>query len=212
MPDFPKTNRSEVRRLAKRGKYDRETIYNILDEGFVCHVAFAIDGQPFIIPTLYARSGDSIFIHGSAVSRMLKNLSEGVKLCLSVTLVDGIVLARSAFNHSMNYRSVVIFGKGKLIESDEEKLSALKTISDNVLPERFEDSRQPTQKELNVTSVIKIEIEEASAKIREGDPIDDKKDYETDFWAGVLPIKTTFGEPIADVKLDENIELPDYLK
>lgn len=212
MPDFPKTNRSEVRRLAKRGKYDRETIYNILDEGFVCHVAFAIDGQPFIIPTLYARSGDSIFIHGSAVSRMLKNLSEGVKLCLSVTLVDGIVLARSAFNHSMNYRSVVIFGKGKLIESDEEKLSALKTISDNVLPERFEDSRQPTQKELNVTSVIKIEIEEASAKIREGDPIDDKKDYETDFWAGVLPLKTTFGEPIADARLDEDIELPDYLK
>ncbi len=186
--------------------------HKILDEGFVCHAGFVVEGQPFIIPTLYARSGDSIFIHGSAVSRMLKNLSEGVKVCVSVTLVDGLVLARSAFHHSINYRSVVVFGTGRLIESDEEKLSALKTISENALPGRFEDSRPPTQKELNVTSVIKIEIEEASAKIREGDPIDDDKDYDLDFWAGVLPIETRFGEPIADAKLDEEIELPDYLK
>lgn len=212
MSDFPKTERNQVRRIAKRGKYDRKTIYKILDEGFVCHAGFVVEGQPFIIPTLYARSGDSIFIHGSAVSRMLKNLSEGVKVCVSVTLVDGLVLARSAFHHSINYRSVVVFGTGRLIESDEEKLSALKTISENALPGRFEDSRPPTQKELNVTSVIKIEIEEASAKIREGDPIDDDKDYDLDFWAGVLPIETRFGEPIADAKLDEEIELPDYLK
>lgn len=210
--DFPKTKRNEVRRLTKRGKYDRESIYKILDEDFVCHVAFNIDGQPYIIPTLYARSGDAIFIHGSSVSRMLKNLSEGIDVCVAVTLVNDLVLARSAFNHSINYRSVVVFGKGRLIEDDEEKLSALKAISDNALPERFEDSRQPTQKELNRTSVIKIEIEEASAKIREGDPVDDEKDYETNFWAGVLPIETKFGEPIADEKLDENIELPDYLK
>ena len=212
MSDFPKTNRNEVRRLAKRGKYDRETVYKTLDEGFVCHVAFAVDEQPFIVPTLYARVEDSIFIHGSHVSRMLKNLSEGIDVCVAVTLVDGIVLARSAFNHSMNYRSVVVFGKGKLIEDDEEKLFALKAISDHVLKHRWEDCREPTEKELNVTSVIKIEIKEASAKIREGDPIDDKKDYETDFWAGVLPIETNFGKPIADAKLDDNIELPDYLK
>ena len=212
MSDFPKTDRNEVRRLAKRGKYDRETIHKILDEGFVCHVAFAVDGQPFIVPTLYARVEDSIFIHGSHISRMLKNLSEGIDVCVSVTLVDGIVLARSAFNHSMNYRSVVVFGKGKLIEDDKEKLSALKAISDHVLKHRWEDCREPTEKELNVTSVIKIKIEEASAKIREGDPVDDKKDYETNFWAGVLPIETKFGKPIADAKLDENIELPDYLK
>ena len=212
MSDFPKTERNQVRRIAKRGKYDRKTIYKILDEGFVCHAGFVVEGQPFIIPTLYARSGDSIFIHGSAVSRMLKNLSEGVKVCVSVTLVDGLVLARSAFHHSINYRSVVVFGTGRLIESDEEKLSALKTISENALPGRFEDSRPPTQKELNVTSVIKIEIEEASAKIREGYPIDDDKDYDLDFWAGVLPIETRFGEPIADAKLYEEIELPDYLK
>ncbi len=165
-----------------------------------------------MIPTLYARSGDSIFIHGSAVSRMLKNLSEGIEICLTVTLVDGLVLARSAFNHSMNYRSAVVFGNGRLVEESGEKLAALKTISDNALPDRFDDSRAPTEKELKATSVIRIEIEEASAKIRSGDPIDDRKDYDSPFWAGVLPIETSFGKPIADSKLDETVELPDYLK
>ncbi len=212
MQDFPKTDRNQVRRIAERGKYDRKTIYEILDEGFLCHVGFCIENQPFVIPTLYARSGDSIFIHGSAVSRMLKNLSEGIEICLTVTLVDGLVLARSAFNHSMNYRSAVVFGNGRLVEESGEKLAALKTISDNALPDRFDDSRAPTEKELKATSVIRIEIEEASAKIRSGDPIDDRKDYDSPFWAGVLPIETSFGKPIADSKLDETVELPDYLK
>jgi nitroimidazol reductase NimA-like FMN-containing flavoprotein (pyridoxamine 5'-phosphate oxidase superfamily) len=211
LKDYPKTNRNQVKRVAKRGKYDRETIYKILDEGFLCHVGFNVDGQPFVIPTLYARIDDSIIIHGSSISRMLKNIEQGINVCITVTLVDGIVLARSAFNHSMNYRSVVVFGTGKLIEDDAEKLSALKAVSDNVLIQRWEDSRQPTENELNVTSVLKIGIEEASAKIRKGDPIDDKKDYETDFWAGVLPIDTKFGKPIPDTKLDESIELPEYL-
>ena len=209
MQDFPKTDRNQVRRIAERGKYDRKTI---LDEGFLCHVGFCIENQPFVIPTLYARSGDSIFIHGSAVSRMLKNLSEGIEICLTVTLVDGLVLARSAFNHSMNYRSAVVFGNGRLVEESGEKLAALKTISDNALPDRFDDSRAPTEKELKATSVIRIEIEEASAKIRSGDPIDDRKDYDSPFWAGVLPIETSFGKPIADSKLDETVELPDYLQ
>jgi len=212
LQDFPKTDRNQVRRIAERGKYDRKTIYEILDEGFLCHVGFCIENQPFVIPTLYARSGDSIFIHGSAVSRMLKNLSEGIEICLTVTLVDGLVLARSAFNHSMNYRSAVVFGNGRLVEESGEKLAALKTISDNALPDRFDDSRAPTEKELKATSVIRIEIEEASAKIRSGDPIDDRKDYDSPFWAGVLPIETSFGKPIADSKLDETVELPDYLK
>ncbi len=209
--EFAKTERNQVRRIAKRGKYDKETIYPILDEGFLCHVSFCINEQPFIIPTLFARVEDAIYIHGSHISRMLKTLAEGVPICLSVTLVDGLVLARSAFHHSMNYRSTVIFGTGKLVTDEAEKLLALKAISDHLLPERWEDCRQPNAKELNVTSVIKIEIEEASAKIREGMPVDDKEDYDLPIWAGVLPITQTFGAPVSDGKLSKNIETPDYL-
>jgi len=212
LSDFPKTERNQVRRVAKRGQYDRETIYKILDEGYLCHVGFSVGEQPFVIPTLYARVDDSIIIHGSSISRMLKNVEEGVRVCVTVTLVDGLVLARSAFHHSMNYRSVCAFGTGKLIEDDDEKIAALVAVSDNLLKERWEDSRAPNEKELNVTSVLKIEIEEASAKTREGDPIDDAKDYELPIWAGVLPIETQFGEPVADSKLDSEIELPEYLK
>lgn len=212
MSEFPKTERNQVRRVAKRGKYDRETVYKILDEGFVCHVGFSVDEQIFVIPTLYARVDNSIIIHGSHISRMLKNIEKGVQVCVTVTLIDGLVLARSAFHHSMNYRSVMVFGTGKLIEDKAEKLSALKAVSDNLLQKRWEDSREPTENELNITSVLKIEIEEASAKIREGDPVDDTKDYELPIWAGVLPYETKFGEPSADAKLDKNIELPDYLK
>ncbi len=211
MSDFKQTERNEVRRVAKRGKYDRETIYEILDEGYLCHVGFSIDDQPFVIPTLYARIDDSIVIHGSSISRMLKNIEKGVGVCATVTLVDGLVLARSAFHHSMNYRSAVVFGKGTLIEDKDEKVEALKAISDNLLEKRWDDCREPNEKELNVTSVIRIRIDEASAKIREGDPVDDASDYELPFWAGVLPLETQFGKPIPDAKLDENIELPGYL-
>jgi nitroimidazol reductase NimA-like FMN-containing flavoprotein (pyridoxamine 5'-phosphate oxidase superfamily) len=209
--EFEQTERNQVRRIAKRGKYDKETIYRILDEAFLCHVSFSIDGQPFIIPTLFARVEDSIYIHGSHISRMLKTLSEGVRICLCVTLVDGLVLARSAFHHSMNYRSAVVFGRGKLVDDEAEKLLALKAISDNLLPERWEDCRQPNAKELNVTSVIRIEIEEASAKIREGMPVDDDSDLELPIWAGILPISQKFSEPVPDEKLSAKIPLPDYL-
>ncbi|NNE97544.1 MAG: pyridoxamine 5'-phosphate oxidase family protein [Pyrinomonadaceae bacterium] len=212
MSEFPKTERNQVRRVAKRGKYDRKTIYKILDAGYLCHVGFAVDQQPFVIPTLYARIEDSIIVHGSSISRMLKNLEKGVRVCVTVTLVDGIVLARSAFHHSMNYRSVCVFGTGRLVEDQGEKIDALKAVSDNLLENRWEDSRPPNQKELNVTSVIKIDIEEASAKIREGDPIDDASDYELPIWAGVLPIITEFGEPQADSKLSSDIDLPEYLE
>jgi nitroimidazol reductase NimA-like FMN-containing flavoprotein (pyridoxamine 5'-phosphate oxidase superfamily) len=210
--EFRKTPRNQVRRLAKRGKYDKDTVYRILDEAALCHLSFVVDEQPFVIPTLFARIDDVIYVHGSQISRMLKTLAQGVRLCLTVTLVDGLVLARSAFHHSMNYRSAVVFGTGKLVESDEEKLRALNAISDHLLPERWEDCRQPNIKELNVTSVIRIEIEEASAKIREGMPVDDKEDYELPVWAGILPIKQSFGEPIPDEQLSADILLPDYLK
>ncbi len=212
MNDFEKTGTNQVRRQAGRGHYDRETVYSILDEGFVCHVGFVLDGKPFVIPTLYARENDKIYIHGSSISRMLKELEKGVELCLTVTLVDGIVLARSAFHHSMNYRSAVIFGTGKLVEGQNEKNAALEAISENILEERWADSRLPTEKELNVTSVIEIRIKQASAKIRTGDPSDDKKDYELPIWAGILPVETHFGEPVPDTLLDEEIELPEYLK
>lgn len=208
--EFAKTERNQVRRIAKRGKYDKETIFEILDKSFLCHISFCLNEQPFTIPTLFARVDDAIYIHGSHISRMLKTLAEGVSLCLTVTLVDGLVLARSAFHHSINYRSAVIFGTGTLVESEAEKNLALKAISDNILPERWEDCREPNPKELNVTSVIKIEIEDASAKIREGMPIDDDSDMDLPVWAGILPIKQTFGEPIPDENLSPKIQIPDY--
>lgn len=211
MSDFSKTERNTVRRRAERGRYDRETVFGILDEGFLCHLGFVVDGQPFVIPTLYGRDGDTIFVHGSSVSRMLKNLSTGIKACVTVTLSDGIVLARSAFHHSMNYRSVTAFGTGREVTDREEKLRALKQISDNVLPGRWEDCRLPDDKELNVTTVIAIPIEEAAAKIREGAPKDDARDYELPFWAGVVPFGLAYGDPVADDRLMEGVDLPEYL-
>ncbi|QQS40822.1 MAG: pyridoxamine 5'-phosphate oxidase family protein [Acidobacteriota bacterium] len=210
--EFEKHERNTVRRQASRGKYDRETVFGILDEAFLCHVGFSVEGQPFVIPTLYARDGETIFIHGSSISRMLKNLSEGLRACVTVTITDGIVLARSAFHHSMNYRSVTIFGQGALVEDENEKVRALEVISENVLPGRWADSRGPTKKELDVTSVIAIRIEDAAAKIREGGPKDDKRDYELPIWAGVVPIVQMPLEPVADALLPEGIEVPDYIK
>lgn len=210
--DFEKKERNTVRRQASRGKYDRETVFGILDEAFLCHVGFSVNEQPFVIPTLYGREGENIYIHGSAISRMLENLSEGLPVCVTVTITDGIVLARSAFHHSMNYRSVTVFGRGVLVEDYDEKIRALALISENVLPGRWEDAREPTEKEMNVTSVIGIAIEDAAAKIREGGPKDDKKDYELPVWAGVLPIDQKVLEPVADDLLPDDIEIPDYIR
>lgn len=212
MSDYEKTAKITVRRQASRGFYDAETINAILDEGYLCHVGFLHEGQPFVIPTLYARIGEKIYIHGSSVSRMLKELNTGLDLCLTVTLVDGIVLARSAFHHSMNYRSVVVFGTGRLVMETELKLKALKAVSENVMPERWDDARAPTDVELNATSVIEIPITEASAKIRKGDPKDDSGDYDLPIWAGVLPIETAYGVPEPDSLLGDGIDLPEYLK
>jgi nitroimidazol reductase NimA-like FMN-containing flavoprotein (pyridoxamine 5'-phosphate oxidase superfamily) len=210
MPSFPPTERTTLKRLPKRGVYDREIVYGILDEGFVCHVGFAVDGQPFVIPTGYARVDDQLYIHGSQVSRMLRTLSEGIAVCVTVTLVDGLVLARSAFHHSINYRSVVIFGNATLVEDKAAKLAALFAFSEHVIRGRWDDVREPTEQELKATTVLSLSLAEASAKVRSGPPIDDEEDYALNVWAGVLPLKTFAGAPINDPRLRKDIEPPAY--
>jgi nitroimidazol reductase NimA-like FMN-containing flavoprotein (pyridoxamine 5'-phosphate oxidase superfamily) len=210
MASFPQTERTTLKRLPKRGVFDRDLVYQILDEGFICHVSFAVDGQPFVIPTGYARAGDQLYIHGSQVSRMLRTLSNGIEVCVAVTLVDGLVLARSAFHHSMNYRSVVIFGRAALVEEREAKLAALFAFSEQVIPSRWDDVRQPTEPELKATTVLALALDEASAKVRTGPPLDDDEDYALDVWAGVLPLKIVAGQPVSDPRLPEGLEPPSY--
>ncbi len=210
MTSFPQTERTTLKRLPKRGIFDRELVYEILDEGFICHVSFAVDGQPFVIPTGYARAGDELYIHGSQVSRMLRTLSNGIEVCVAVTLVDGLVLARSAFHHSMNYRSVVIFGRAALVTEREAKLAALFAFSEHVIAGRWDEVRQPTEQELKATTVLALPLSEASAKVRTGPPLDDEEDYALDLWAGVLPLKIVAGAPVSDPRLPESIEPPSY--
>jgi hypothetical protein len=204
--------RTRVVREAFRGIYDREAVYQILDEGFLCHVGFAVDGQPFVIPTSYGRKDASLYIHGSAASRMLKQMKEGVNVCITVTLLDGLVLARSIFNHSMNYRSVVILGKATLVDAPQEKLEALRLLSEHILPGRWEDSRQPNERELKQTSVLRVPIEEFSAKVRQGPAIDDEEDYAFPTWAGVIPLEMVARPPIDDARLLPGEEAPEYAK
>ena len=206
------TARTRVVREPHRGVYDREAAYRILDEGFLCHIGFAVDGQPFVIPTSYGRNGDSLYIHGSAASRMLRRMKDGVAVCITVTLLDGLVLARSVFNHSMNYRSVVILGKGTLVEDAGEKLAALRVLSEHILPGRWDDSRQPNERELKATSVLRVPIEEFSAKVRTGPPIDDEEDYSFPTWAGVVPLEIKVGAPIPDTQLDPARQFPEYVR
>jgi uncharacterized protein len=207
---FPQTERTKLKRLPKRGHFDRETVHAILDEGFICHVGFAVDGQPFVIPTGYARAGDKLYIHGSQASRMLRNLANGIDACVTVTIVDGLVLARSAFHHSMNYRSVLVFGRATPVEDREEKLKALLALSEHFVPGRWNDVREPTEEELIQTTVLCLPLEEASAKIRTGPPLDDEEDYALPIWAGVVPLKLTAGQPIKDPRLLEGIPVPEY--
>ena len=187
-----------MRREPQRGRYDRETIDAILDEALVCHLGFVHDGHPHVIPTLFARIGDEVFVHGSAASRMLRTLAGGVDACLTVTLVDGLVLARSVFNHSVNYRSVVLYGQAHLISEPAEKEQALEAFTERMLPGRWADVRWPTRKELKATTVLKLPIDEGSAKVRTGPPIDDEEDYALDVWAGVVPLSLVRGEPVPD--------------
>jgi nitroimidazol reductase NimA-like FMN-containing flavoprotein (pyridoxamine 5'-phosphate oxidase superfamily) len=210
-PNVP-TARTRLVREADRAVYDRETVNQILDEGFLCHVGFVVDGQPFVIPTSYGRKDDCLYIHGSAASRMLRQMKGGEPVCVTVTLLDGLVLARSIFNHSMNYRSVVVLGKAVPVDDAAEKLVALRLLSEHIIPGRWADSRRPNERELKATSVLRLPIEEFSAKVRKGPAIDDEEDYSFPTWAGVVPLEMKVGEPIRDERLAENISLPTYVR
>jgi nitroimidazol reductase NimA-like FMN-containing flavoprotein (pyridoxamine 5'-phosphate oxidase superfamily) len=209
---YTPTARTRVTREPQLGVYDREVAYQILDEGFLCHVGFTAEGQTFVIPTSYGRSGDHLYVHGSAASRTLKQMKDGVPVCVTVTLLDGLVLARSVFNHSMNYRSVVILGRAAAVEHPAEKLAALRVLSEHIIPGRWDDARLPNERELKATLVLKLPIEEFSAKVRTGPPIDDESDYAFPTWAGVIPLKIETGSPIADPRLDPSRKVPQYLQ
>lgn len=212
MSSFEKTDLNRVKRIPKRGHYDKATIYPIVDEALICHVGLIHEGKPVVIPTIHARSEDAILIHGASTSRLMTHTGGGNDICITITHLDGLVLARSSFNHSMNYRSVVLYGKGEIVEDIEEKNKALALFTNKLVPHRWEDARKPTQTELKATHVVKIPIDLASAKVRTGPPVDDKKDYELDVWAGVLPIITSFGEIEEDPLLEKSIKVPQYIK
>jgi len=207
-----KTKRNTHNRIPKRGSHDLQTIHAILDKEFICHVGFVLDGQPYVIPTCYGRCENNIYIHGATAGRMFSNLEKGFDICVTVTLVDGLVLARSAFNHSVNYRSVVIFGKAILITDEEEKMKALEKFTEHAVPGRWKETRPPTPNELKMTSVLAISLEEASAKIRQGPPVDDDKDHLLPYWAGVVPLRKTLLDPIPDPKLRTDIAVPESVK
>ncbi|MFK8182962.1 MAG: pyridoxamine 5'-phosphate oxidase family protein [Phormidesmis sp.] len=204
-----KTDKTKVKRAPKRGHYDFETVARILDEGLVCHVGFVVDNQPFVIPTAYGRLDNKIYIHGASASRMMKALDAGIDVCLTVTLLDGLVLARSAYHHSMNYRSVVLLGKAEQVSDPDEKRMALKAFTEHVMKGRWNDVRSPNEAELASTVVLSLPITEASAKIRTGPPIDDSADYDLPVWAGVLPLHQQPGLPITDPQLSVEVEIPD---
>jgi hypothetical protein len=212
MNDFTPTERTEVRQLPQRATYDRGTVYRILDEGLVCHIGFVADGRPVVIPTAYGRKDDTLYIHGSTASRMFRALAAGAEACVTVTLLDGLVLARSAFHHSMNYRSVVVLGKAFVIDDPAAKLEALRVISERVAPGRWREIRPPSNKELQSTMVLAIPLKEVSAKVRTGAPIDDPEDYALPVWAGVLPLRSAADEPVPDDHLPAAIRVPEYLR
>jgi len=198
MRAFTPTQRSEVRRHAERGVYDMDQVYSILDEGYVCHLGFVADGQPYVIPTAYGRSGNEMYIHGSAASRTIASLAQGIDACATVTLVDGLVLARSAFRHSINYRSVVVLGRARLITDPGEKTNALRCFTNHIVPGRWEEVRLPNKTEMMKTSVLALPLNEVSAKARSGPPLDPDDDYVWPVWAGIVPIQTHIGNPIPD--------------
>jgi nitroimidazol reductase NimA-like FMN-containing flavoprotein (pyridoxamine 5'-phosphate oxidase superfamily) len=205
------TERSKLRRLPNRGSHDPQVIYEVLDRAFLAHVGFVVGGQPFVIPTLFGREEDTLYLHGSAASRMLNQLSGGIPVCVNATVVEGIVLARSAFHHSMNYRSVVAFGTARKIDDPERKMRALEIVSEHVIAGRWADVRPPTDKELKATTVLELQIEEASAKIRQGPPLDDEEDYGLPVWAGILPLTLQSEAPVPDPRLPQDIQPPHYI-
>ena len=212
MESFTPTPRTTIKRIPKRGQYEREIVYQILDEGLVCHIGFVVDDQPYVIPTAYGRVGEKLYIHGSPASRMLRTLKESINVCITVTLVDGLVLARSAFHHSMNYRSVVVFGKASVVQDAEEKLKALYAFCEHVVPGRWESVRQPSPNELAGTLVLSVPLVEVSAKVRTGPPIDDEADYDLPVWAGEIPLRLVAAAPIDDPRLTAGIVPPSHVR
>ncbi len=206
------TQRTRIKRISSRGHYERELIYQILDEALVCHIGFTVDGQPFVIPTAYGRVSDRLYIHGSPASRMLRSLQSGIEVCVTVTLLDGLVLARSAFHHSMNYRSVVIFGTATTVQDTDQKLEALRAFSEHIVPGRWAEVRQPNPQEVQGTLVLTLPLTEASAKVRTGPPLDDEADYSLPVWAGVVPLKLSAGVPVPDPRLQQEITTPPYVQ
>ncbi|MEO7911677.1 MAG: pyridoxamine 5'-phosphate oxidase family protein [Roseiflexaceae bacterium] len=209
---FAKTVRNKVKRLPERGHYDAATIYPIVDAALICHVGFAFEGQPFVIPTLHARQDDTILLHGAKGSRLLRHIQSGGEVCITITLVDGIVLARSVFHHSINYRSAVLFGKGAVIVDAQAQLQALEVFTERLIPGRWQDARPPNALELKQTTVVAVQIESASAKIRTGPPSDEAEDLDLPIWAGVLTLRQIAGAPLADSQLMRGVELPDYIR
>ncbi len=212
MNDISQTERTTLKRLPKRGSFDREVVNAILDEGFICHVGFAAEGKPVVIPTGYVRVGEKLIIHGSQASRMLRALGQGIDVCVTVTLIDGLVLARSAFHHSMNYRSVVIFGRATLVEERAEKIAALRALSEHMIAGRWDHVRGPDERELQLTTVLSLPLIEVSAKIRTGPPVDDDEDYQLPVWAGVLPLRLASDSPIPDPLLPVDTEVPEHVR
>lgn len=212
MNELPQTQRTTLKRLPQRGSFDREIINAILDEGFVCHVGFCFDDRPFVIPTGYARDGERLYLHGSQASRMLRALGQGIDVCVTVTLIDGLVLARSAFHHSMNYRSVVIFGRATVVDEPSEKSAALRALTEHMVRGRWSEAREPNERELQLTTVLALPLTEASAKIRTGPPLDDDEDYQLNVWAGVIPLKLVAEGPVNDPRLNPGVEVPAYAR
>lgn len=212
MPGFAKTERNTVRRVPERGQYDRKTIYDIVDEALICHVAFGQEDQPYVIPTIHARLDDQLLLHGATTSRLIRHAAAGHPLSVAITHLDGLVLARSVFHHSMNYRSVVLFGQGRLVADEAEKLAGLKVLSEHVMPGRWDDVRGPNVKEMKATSLVAMTIDSASAKVRTGPPGDDEEDYDLPVWAGVLPIRQQFLAPVSDPRLAAGVTPPAYLR
>ena len=211
MNEIPQTQRTTLKRLPKRGSFNREVVNAILDEGFVCHVGFVAEGKPVVIPTGYARVAESVIIHGSQASRMLRTLGQGIDVCVTVTLIDGLVLARSAFHHSMNYRSVVIFGRALVIEERADKIAALRALSEHMIAGRWDEVRGPSERELQQTTVLSVPLNEASAKIRTGQPVDDDEDYGLPIWAGVIPLRVAADPPVPDPRLASALKIPQHV-